>query len=133
MARRSSLKRISDINMTPLIDMAFTLLITFIITFPLIEEAIPVKLPKADAQKVESTKSRTVSVNDQGLVYLDNQQVSIDQLKVRMNAIAKSAPETAIMIRADEQIRYAQLVKVLKVLYDAKISRMSLVTEAESK
>ena len=75
MSRRSSLvslNQISDINMTPLMDLTFILLITFIITFPLIEQGVSINLPKGNASTISETSSRTISINAEGSYYLDD-------------------------------------------------------------
>ncbi|MFC1498506.1 ExbD/TolR family protein [Verrucomicrobiota bacterium] len=129
----TSLKQISEINLTPLMDLTFILLITFIITFPLIEQAIPVKLPKGKAAEVKSVQSRTVSIDRNGVIYIDNLPVDLDQLGLRIKALVEIDPETTILVRADERIIYGNLVKVMKVLYGAQVSKMALVTEADGK
>jgi len=133
-ARKSSLtslKQISEINLTPLMDLTFILLITFIITFPLIEQGIPVNLPKAKANEVVAPEARTITLSYKGDLFLDDIPVSMEQLRERMNELALSDPEVSILIRADERIQYGSVVKVLKVMHDANIVKMALVTEAE--
>jgi biopolymer transport protein ExbD len=133
-ARRTSLtslKQISEINLTPLMDLTFILLITFIITFPLIEQGIPVNLPKARASEVVAPEARTITVAYKGDIFLDDIPISIEQLNVRMNELAVAEPDVSVLIRADERIQYGVVVKVLKVLHDAHIVKMALVTEAE--
>lgn len=134
MARKTSLtplKQISEINLTPLMDLTFILLITFIITFPLIEQGIPVNLPKAKANEVAAPEARTITLSYKGDLFLDDVPVSIEQLRERMNELALSDPEVSILIRADERIQYGSVVKVLKAMHDANIVKMALVTEAE--
>ena len=134
MARRTSLtslKQISEINLTPLMDLTFILLITFIITFPLIEQGIPVNLPKARSSEVFAPEARTITVAYKGDIFLDDIPISIEQLNVRMNELAVAEPDVSVLIRADERIQYGVVVKVLKVLHDAHIVKMALVTEAE--
>lgn len=136
MARKTSLtslKQISEINLTPLMDLTFILLITFIITFPLIEQGISVNLPKHKADTLSNDKARTVSVDRNGSVYFDEIPVTLDDLAVRLGELSRLDPEITVMIRADEEIRYGYLVKVLKVLHNAGIAKMALVTEADGK
>lgn len=126
-------ERLSEISMTPLIDLTFLLLITFVITFPLIEQGIPVNLPRAKAQDLISEKARTITVNQRGDIYLENTLLSLEQLKDRMAVLVNAEPDLTVMIRADESIRYGHLVTVLKVLHDVNVSKMALVTQAEEK
>jgi len=128
-----ALEQIREINMTPLIDLTFLLLITFIITFPLIEQGIPVNLPRGAAAELDQSKSRTISIDVKGELYLDESPVTKEELAVEMNQLGLSDPDVTVMVRADEEIRYKKLVEVLKVLHDAKIARMALVTTPEEK
>jgi len=129
----TSLKQISEINLTPLMDLTFILLITFIITFPLIEEGIPVDLPHGKTEELESVKSQTITVDHQGNIYIDDLSVTLKELSTRMSELRQVDPDISVMIRADERIKYGQLVKVLKILHDTKILKMALVTRADEK
>jgi len=134
-ARRTpltTLRQISEINLTPLMDLTFILLITFIITFPLIEQGILVNLPKADAEHLEPDQARTISVDGKGRVFYDNRPVSLDELKTKMKELAAAASGVTVMVRADEAIAYGRVVEILKILHQAKIVKMALVTEAEN-
>lgn len=135
MARRTSilaLEQIREINMTPLIDLTFLLLITFIITFPLIEQGIPVNLPRGKAESLDEQVTRTITINAQGQIFLDQRPTTRDELAAEMNALGRGAPDAVVRVRADEKIAYGKLVEVLKILHDAKIARMALVTSPEN-
>ena len=134
MARKTPLvssKQISEINMTPLMDLTFILLITFIITFPLIEQGIPLKLPKGKASSLSDEKSRTVNIDKDGNIFLDNQPVTLPELDSIMLDLGNRNPDVIVMVRADERLSYGGVVKVLKSLHTANITKMVLVTEAE--
>jgi biopolymer transport protein ExbD len=134
MARRTSLvslSQISDINMTPLMDLTFILLITFIITFPLIEQGIAINLPKGKAADMMETQTRSISLNLAHQLYLDDVPVSQDELRASMAEIGTSDPNTAIYVRADRKLPYGDVVEIMKILHDANITKMALVTEAE--
>lgn len=136
MARRTSLtslKQISEINLTPLMDLTFILLITFIITFPLIEQGIPMNLPRGDADELEPDQTRTISLDLQGKIYLDDISITKEALAIEMSDLGRADPDTTVLVRADEGIVYGKLVEVLKILHDAKIARMALVTQPEQK
>ncbi len=119
--------------MTPLIDLTFILLITFIITFPLIQQGIPVNLPRGQADELDERKTRTITLDLSGNLFLDKAPVTREDLANEMNAMGKADPEIVIFVRADEKIEYGKLVEVLKILHDAKIARMALVTTPEKK
>lgn len=128
---RSNLEQISEINLTPLMDLTFILLITFIITFPLIEQGIPLDLPKSDADPIDDPTTRTISVDKAGAFYLDDIAITPGDLAIRMRDLKTSLPDATVLVRADEALRYGKVMEVVKILHDAKISRMGLVTEAE--
>ncbi|MBN2162363.1 MAG: biopolymer transporter ExbD [Pontiellaceae bacterium] len=134
MARRTSLvslNQISDINMTPLMDLTFILLITFIITFPLIEQGIAINLPKGKATEMSNPQTRSISLNKERKLYLDNAPVSPEELAAAMQEVSRSDPNTTIYVRADRTLPYGEVVDIMKILNDASITRMALVTEAD--
>ena len=134
MARRTSLvslNQISDINMTPLMDLTFILLITFIITFPLIEQGIAINLPKGKAADMQDAVSRSISLSLDKQLYLDDVPVSKEELVAAMMDIGASEPDTTIYVRADRKLPYGEVVEIMRVLHEADITRMALVTEAE--
>jgi biopolymer transport protein ExbD len=104
-------QRISNVDMTPLIDLTFLLLITFLITLPLMENSI--------------------QVNVTGAIHLNNRPVSIEQLEDGLREAALKDPAVAVLIRGDEKLDYGKIVGVMKVLYKLKITRMALVTQAD--
>ena len=126
-----SLNQISDINMTPLMDLTFILLITFIITFPLIEQGIAINLPKGKAADMQDAVSRTISLNLDKKLYLDKLPVSKDELLADMTEIGLNEPDTTIYVRADRKLPYGEVVDIMRVLHEANITRMALVTEAD--
>jgi biopolymer transport protein ExbD len=123
--------QISEINMTPLMDLTFILLITFIITFPLIEQGIPLNLPKGSATELSEDESRTVSMDLQGRLYLDERPVEEGDLAEQMAALGRANPDIAVYVRADQSVEYGRVASLLRVLQKANISRLALVTEAE--
>lgn len=127
----TSLKRMSEINLTPLMDLTFILLITFIITFPLIEHGIELNLPQHEATEIQASKGQTISVDKTGALFLNDTEITLSQLAESMQAIASSQPDVTIFVRADEGLYYGKVVEVLKSLHVAKISKMALVTRAE--
>ena len=134
MARRTpitSLVQISEINLTPLMDLTFILLITFIITFPLIEQGISVNLPKGKADELMPERAQTVTVDERGNLFLNDIPTTFEELSKHMQALGEIDPGVSVMIRADEKIQYRRVVQVLKILHDAGILKMALVTRAE--
>ena len=135
MSRRSSLvslNQISDINMTPLMDLTFILLITFIITFPLIEQGVSINLPKGNASTISETSSRTISINSEGSYYLDDDLLSQSELREFLLKLSSTQPDQVIFLRADQTLPYGKVMDLIRMLHDAKISRMALITEADT-
>ena len=126
-----ALKEISDINMTPLMDLTFILLITFIITFPMIEQGIPVNLPKGKSADLDNPDTRTITVDADGVLFLDDEIVLKEELAGEMQRTGELMPNTTIYVRADMAVEYGRVAEVMKILYDAKITRTALVTQAE--
>ena len=133
MSRRKSKRQrkvFNDINMTPLIDLTFLLLITFIITMPALEQGITVKLPQGKADNLPKDKPLSISLDTEGKVHLNSKQTSLDELEEQLGVIAAENPKVAVLIRADERLDYGKVMQVIKLLYKVKITRMALVTEA---
>lgn len=126
-----SLHEVKEINMTPLIDLTFLLLITFIITFPLIEQGIPVNLPRGKAEDLVDRDVRSITLNEKGEIFLDRRPIALEQLAVEMRTLAASNPKAPVLVRGDEKIPYGRMVELMRVLHEAKITRMALVTAAE--
>lgn len=134
MARRTSLvslNQISDINMTPLMDLTFILLITFIITFPLIEQGVAINLPKGKAASMQDVRSRSISLDLKKQLHLDDRLVTKAELEAAMREVGLNEPDTTIYVRADMDLPYGEVVEIMRVLHGANISRMALVTAAE--
>ncbi|MCZ7591103.1 MAG: biopolymer transporter ExbD [Kiritimatiellae bacterium] len=136
MPRRTSIKplrEISEINMTPLIDLTFLLLITFIITMPMVEQGIPINLPKGHAQDMDQTKSRIITLDNEGRLYLDNVAMPIEHLGDQIKSLTVGDPDLTVMVRADEKLAYGKVVEVMRILHDANVTRLALVTTPDAK
>lgn len=128
-SRDGGARRISDVNMTPLIDLTFLLLITFIIAFPTLEQGVSVRLPRGKASKIDQSKSQSVTIDVAGKVFFNNRQVSRDELEASLAEIAALDPQPPVLVRCDERVPYGELAKTLRTLNACRISRMALVTE----
>ena len=130
-SQRNSLVTLSDINITPLLDLAFVLLIIFVITTPLLEQSINLKLPtggKPD-KPIEKRDVRTVEISTTGVYMLDRRRMSIPQLERELVADFRSNPHLVIYIRADENGRNKDLYAVVDLCQRNGITRFSLRTE----
>lgn len=124
-------RQIREINMTPLIDLTFLLLITFMITFPLVEQGIPLRLPKGKTQDVDKKDTHTVAIDAKADLYFDDLPTTPDMLASELKTQVETDPDTTILVRADESLSYGKVVAVLRILHDAQITRMALVTDPQ--
>jgi biopolymer transport protein TolR len=120
----------SDINMTPLIDVMLVLVVILIITAPLLASSIKLDLPKTDAARAgEATKAVAVLVDAKGQVYLLDQPVSLEELNRRLTQSAKSNPDTEVQLRADKTVPYGRIVEVMGVAQQAGLNRIGFVAD----
>jgi biopolymer transport protein ExbD len=135
--RRFSQKHLSvlaEINVTPLLDLAFVLLIIFIITTPLFEQAIGVNLAKAaKAEQQKVPHGRTVSIDKVGQLYIDRTPVDLDTLRASMRALIEDVPDAAVLVRVDKEQQFEKFVQVLDVLRGCGITRVGIVALSEGK
>jgi biopolymer transport protein ExbD len=126
-SQRSALVTLSEINITPLLDLAFVLLIIFVITTPLLEQALPLKLPSGGQPDKPPDKRhiRTVEISAQGAFILDRRKVSLDQLEADLDRDHKSDPDLVINLRADEASRWKDISAVLDRCQRHGITRIS--------
>lgn len=128
--RKRASKIINEINMMPLIDLTFLLLITFIITMPAMEQGISVRLPQGKTDTLPK-KANVVTVDATGKIYLNNHETELDELERTLGIMAAEEPETSVLVRGDERLEYGKVIQVMKILYKVKITRMALVTLSE--
>jgi biopolymer transport protein ExbD len=128
-SQRSGHTAMAELNVTPLLDLAFVLLIIFIITTPLMENSIPMQLPVGSENNNAPTdpKSiRTVSIDRYGRIYLESQPVELPVLEQELAAFRRETPDAAVVVRADKSLRYQHVVDVMDVLERAQISHLHL-------
>ncbi|MDB6121016.1 MAG: biopolymer transporter ExbD [Pedosphaera sp.] len=128
-SQRNSLVTLSDINITPLLDLAFVLLIIFVITTPLLEQGLNLQLPSGVGQpdkKLEKKDIRTVEVNPQGYYVLDRQHLTLAQISRNLEQAFRANPNLLVHIRADENGRYKMVADILNECERVGITRISL-------
>jgi biopolymer transport protein ExbD len=133
-SQRGSLVTLSEINITPLLDLAFVLLIIFVITTPLLEQSIDLKLPKGgrpDNQKLNRRDIHTVEISPQGFYKLDKRTVSLDELEADLVREHNSNPNLIVYVRADGMGRNKDLFAVFDRCQRNGITKYSLRTEPE--
>ena len=120
----------SDINVTPLVDVMLVLLVVFMITAPLLTVGVPVDLPKSNAsQMVGQDEPLVISVNAKGEVFLQETRITLDQLVPRLEAITQNKKDTRIFVRGDRAIAYGQVMEVMGTVNLAGFTRVALITQ----
>lgn len=130
-SQRSSLVTLSEINITPLLDLAFVLLIIFIITTPLVEQSIPLKLPTGGRpdKPIAPEDIRTVEITPQGQYIFDRKATPLDTVEAMLVRDFKANPNLVVYIRADEMGRNKDLYAIIDRCQRNGITRYSLRTE----
>lgn len=120
----------ADINMTPLIDVMLVLLVIFIITAPLFTHAIRLDLPKVAPQPARETpQTITLSIDDAGKLYGNDQPVSFDQMRTRFADAAKAAEKPELHLRASSATRYDVIARLMGAAQQAGLARIGFVTQ----
>ena len=120
----------SEINVTPLVDVMLVLVVIFIITAPLLASSIRLDLPKAEgAQPGDAPRFVTLVVDKAGQLFLNDKPVAAPQLAEQLAATAKQNPETEIQLRADQGVNYGKVVEVMGIVHKAGLSRIGFVAE----
>ena len=124
----------SDINMTPLIDVMLVLLVIFIITAPLMTTSLKLDLPKTDgARPSDAPLFIAVSINEQGQLFVGDEPVNAEQLLKRAREAAQRDPLTEVQLRADSRVPYGRVAELIGLVQEAGLSRVGFVTEAPAK
>jgi len=123
----------SEINVTPLVDVMLVLLTVFIVTAPLLMNAVDVKLPQANASiAIDQLKNSRISITSQGDIYFDDAPLSESVLEARLKQSASNA-DFSVEIFADEGVEYGVVAKVMAAIQRAGVSRFSFVLQPETK
>ena len=132
--KRHRQKVMSEINVTPMVDVMLVLLIIFMVSAPLLTVGVPIDLPQSQAKSLDQDKEPlTLSVNEKGQVYLQNAEISVDDLIPKLEAVAQArgGTEARVYVRGDKKVNYGTMMKVMGRLSSAGFHRVALVTEFE--
>jgi biopolymer transport protein ExbD/biopolymer transport protein TolR len=128
-ARRGRRRLNAEVNIINLVDVVLVLLIIFMVTAPMMQGGIEVRLPKAASRPITATNALTVTVDKGGRISLDDQQLSYDQFRVAFTLlVARKHPEV-VYVRGDQAARYGEIARVLGIVNAAGIRSVGLVTE----
>jgi biopolymer transport protein TolR len=128
--RRAAAKPMSEINVTPMVDVMLVLLIVFMVAAPLMTVGVPIDLPQTQAQQLNTEqKPITISITDQGAIYLGDQPVALEDLVTQVAAQAVNGTEDRIYVRGDLAANYGAVMQVMGALSGAGYARIGLITE----
>lgn len=130
-SQRSALVTLSEINITPLLDLAFVLLIIFVITTPLLEQGLNLQLPSGGKpdRPIERRDVRTVEVSPQGALMLERRRLTLDQIEATLVRDFRANPNLVVYLRADENCRWKDVEAVIDRCQRNGITRLSARTE----
>ncbi|MEN6585881.1 MAG: biopolymer transporter ExbD [Sulfuricella sp.] len=119
----------ADINVTPLVDVMLVLLIVFIVTAPLLMQAVKVDLPKTAAvAPLKQTHTIQLAINAQGTVYIDQRPIHFDILESELKNLRAATPDINVQLHADENVKYGRVAQVMAAINRAGISKLGFVT-----
>ncbi|MBU2533428.1 MAG: protein TolR [Alphaproteobacteria bacterium] len=137
--RRGGHAPMSEINVTPFVDVMLVLLIIFMVAAPLLTSGVPLELPSAKGKQLQAQKTEpiVVSVAQDGLIYLGDEQkdtMTLEALAPKLQAIAKARGDTEqpIFVRGDKSVPYGKVARVMAQIRDAGFRKLSLVTQIET-
>ena len=134
-SQRQGLSTLSEINVTPLLDLAFVLLIIFMITTPLLESSITLVIPSSAATNppIKSGQAQIVSIDRSDTIRFSDQVVDLKALTARLTELKQTNPDIAVVIRPDRELPVQKLIALMDALKQAQITKIGIATRAESK
>jgi biopolymer transport protein ExbD len=134
-SQRQNLSTLSEINVTPLLDLAFVLLIIFMITTPLLESSMNLVIPSSGAKNSQINRSQvqTVSIDRTDTIRFNNQVVDLQTLAARLGELRQNNPDVAIVIRPDRELPVQKLIGIMDAVQRAGITKVGIATRAEAK
>jgi len=134
-SQRNSLTTLSEINVTPLLDLAFVLLIIFMITTPLLENSMNLVIPSSGATTppITSSQVQTISIDRTETIRFNNHVVDPETLSAQLLELKRTNPDVAVVIRPDRELPVQELVRLMDALQRAQITKVGIATRAEVK
>lgn len=128
--RRRSYTKMSEINVTPFVDVMLVLLIVFMVTAPLLTAGVPVDLPKSEARQIqdEDNKPIEVTVSSDGKIFVGETEVEKDRLISLLSAITNNDPERRVFIRGDQKLAYGQIMGVIGAINKGGFRKVALIS-----
>ena len=134
-SQRQSLSTLSEINITPLLDLAFVLLIIFMITTPLLENSVNLVIPSSGVANapVNPAQVQTISIDRQSVIRFNNETLETHGLLARLKELKATNPEVAVVIRPDRELPVQELMELMDALQRAGIGKVGIATKAATK
>jgi biopolymer transport protein TolR len=121
---------VSQINVTPLVDVMLVLLIIFMVTAPILQQGVQVSLPKVKAAALPGTEQQfVVSITRDSVIYLNDARMTPAELRDKLAAISRERPDREVFVRADDQVPYGQVIRTMAAIKAAGIENVGMVTE----
>jgi biopolymer transport protein TolR len=125
----------SEINVTPMVDVMLVLLIIFMVSAPLLTVGVPIDLPQTKANSLDQSDKEplTISINDKDQIFLQNSQIDVDDLVPKLKAVtdARGGLDERIFVRGDRKVVYGTMMRIMGRLSGAGFRRVALVTDVE--
>ena len=123
-------KLISDINVTPLVDVMLVLLIIFMVTAPMMTYGVKVNLPQTESRSIKTIEDPLIlSINKKRLIFIENYNVALENLKEKLEKISTNRPENEILLHADKDVPYGFVMEVMSQVKGAGITKVGMITE----
>jgi len=120
----------SDINVTPFVDVMLVLLIIFMVTAPMMSQGVPVSLPEATSEPLSTESDQLIiTINRDNEIFINDFQVTLDFLREKLSKIIESRPNRDVYLRADKNIPYGMVVRVMSEIKEAGVEKLGMVTE----
>jgi len=130
MNQQANKKFMSDINVTPFVDVMLVLLIIFMVTAPMMMQGVEVNLPKTTTRHIKTSEDPLIlSVNKNREIFLENRRITLDDLQRKVQKIFENRREKEVLLRADKEVPYGFVIKVIARVKRAGIDKLGMVTE----
>lgn len=124
---------LSEINVTPFVDVMLVLLIIFMVTAPMMQSGVSVELPREDVGAMEVEEENVVTLDKEGAIYFNDKRVPAEDLGGRLKSLAEASPGAHVYLRADRHVAYGAVMDLLALIKNSGIEKIGMVTDPEPK